>query len=505
MLFARVKRMTELLPLFLNLSGRRVLLVGGGTVAGSKLAQLRAAGADVLVVAPVVSFDTLGVLGPHEAGGVGRVEIATRPFVETDLDDVWLVVAAATPEVNRAVSRAANARRIFVNAVDDPPNATAYLGGVLRRDGVTLAISSDGHAPALTGLLREALDAALPADLDQWMQVATRLRPAWKQDAVPMAARRPLLLQALNALYADRESTHQVSTPSGAVDRPRASGSLGSARDAAVPPSGGARSTSGRVSLVGGGPGDPALLTRRAVSRLRGADLVLYDALVDQRVLHIARRAQRFFVGKRAGRPALAQREIHAIMIRAAKRGRRVVRLKGGDPFVFGRGGEEALALSAAGVPFDVVPGVSSVLAAPAVAGIPVTHRGVSSSLVVTTGHDVEAFGQAVAGMRPDGLTLVIVMGYARRAELSRRLRDAGWPASTPAAIVTNATMPTSQTWRGSLAGLADAEGLAGAPALIVVGRVAALALTSASQPAVGGTSVKHAGRVRRSAGPNMT
>lgn len=183
--------MPELLPLFVNLQGRRVLLVGAGPVGAAKLAQLQAAGADVVVVAPTVHPDV-------EASGV---PIERREFRPSDLDGAWLVVAAAPPEVNRAVAAAGQARKLFVNAVDDPPNATAYLSGVVRRAGVTLAISTSGAAPALTGLLREALDAVLPDDLDEWMKVAREARPAWKRDAVPMEARRPLLLQALNAIY----------------------------------------------------------------------------------------------------------------------------------------------------------------------------------------------------------------------------------------------------------------------------------------------------------------
>src|SRR5712692_8167647 len=155
----------------------------------------------------------------------------------------------------------------------------------------------------------------------------------------------------------------------------------------------------GHVSLVGAGPGDPGLLTRTAIARLRAADLVLYDALIDDRILRYARRAQRFFVGKRAGRHALTQETIHVVMIRAARRGRRVVRLKGGDPFVFGRGGEEMLALQHAGVRFDVVPGVTSVSAAPALAGIPLTYRGVASAFLVVSGHDVQAFAAETAQM----------------------------------------------------------------------------------------------------------
>ena len=231
----------------------------------------------------------------------------------------------------------------------------------------------------------------------------------------------------------------------------------------------------GHVSLVGAGPGDPALLTRKAVARLRAADLVLYDALVDERVLRLARRAQRFFVGKRAGRHALSQTAIHALMIRAAKRGRRVVRLKGGDPFVFGRGGEEALALGAAGVPFDIVPGISSALAAPALAGIPVTHRGVASALLVVSGHDEGSFATAIGGIAPGGLTLVVLMGVARRARLASILIKQGWPPATGAALVADASRPSQQVWRSTLGDLAADRAPANpdSPAAIVVGEVA--------------------------------
>jgi siroheme synthase-like protein len=198
--------MSELLPLFLNLSDRRVLVVGGGPVAASKLGALVATGADVRVVAPDVRQEIV------DAG----VTVLRREFAASDLDDVWLVVAAATPEVNRQVAGAAHDRRIFVNAVDDPNNASAYLSGVVRRDGVTLAISSRGDAPGLTGLLREALDAVLPKDLTVWMDEARRQRIAWRRDGVPMEARRPLLLEALNDLYRRRPRR-----PDTAVERSR--------------------------------------------------------------------------------------------------------------------------------------------------------------------------------------------------------------------------------------------------------------------------------------------
>ncbi|MBS1818626.1 MAG: bifunctional precorrin-2 dehydrogenase/sirohydrochlorin ferrochelatase [Acidobacteria bacterium] len=187
--------MRELLPLFLHVRGRRVVLVGAGPVGASKLGSLLAAGAHVRVIAPDV----------HPNVAQAPVEIERRTFVPSDLDDAWLVVAAATPEVNRQVADAAEARRIFVNAVDDPPNATAYLGGVVRRDGVTLAISTSGEAPAIAGLLREGLDALLPQDLPSWMATARQSRAEWRREGLPMEQRRPRLLKALNRLYAARE------------------------------------------------------------------------------------------------------------------------------------------------------------------------------------------------------------------------------------------------------------------------------------------------------------
>jgi uroporphyrin-III C-methyltransferase / precorrin-2 dehydrogenase / sirohydrochlorin ferrochelatase len=237
----------------------------------------------------------------------------------------------------------------------------------------------------------------------------------------------------------------------------------------------------GFVSLVGAGPGDPGLLTRRAAARLRAADLVLYDALIDPRVLDLARRARRFFVGKRAGRHAITQAAIHALLIRAARRGQRVVRLKGGDPFVFGRGGEEAIALLNAGVPFDVVPGVSNAVAAPALAGIPVTHRGVASGFLVASGHDLGAFAATVGGVRPNGVTLVVLMGLGRLSPIAQALVDRGWSRDTPAAVIVGASLPGQRTWRATLDDLAqdriDPPG--GGPGTIVIGAVAAFALTT--------------------------
>ena len=240
----------------------------------------------------------------------------------------------------------------------------------------------------------------------------------------------------------------------------------------------------GHVSIVGAGPGDPELLTRKAVARLRTADLVLYDALVDPRVLGFAKNAHRFFVGKRAGRHAMSQPAIHALMIRAARKGKRVVRLKGGDPFVFGRGGEEVLALRAAGIPFDVVPGITSAVAAPALAGIPVTHRGLASAFLVVSGHDEAAFSSAVGQLQPNGVTLVVLMGVGRSAAIACHLIDRGWARGTPAAVIVDASTPRQQAWYGRLDALAqDAVAIeSDGPGTLVIGDVAALQLSETEQ-----------------------
>ena len=250
------------------------------------------------------------------------------------------------------------------------------------------------------------------------------------------------------------------------------------------------------VSLVGAGPGDPDLLTRKAAQRLAEADLVLYDALVDPAVLALAGKAQRFYVGKRAGRHHVTQDQIHRILIRAAQRGQRVVRLKGGDPFVFGRGGEEALALAEAGIAFEVVPGISSSVAAPALAGIPVTHRGMSTGFVVVSGHADEAWQPALDSLAPGALTVVVLMGLAHRGAIASRLLARGWSPHTPAAIVWAASRAEGSTWRGTLAELAAAASStesADSPGTIVVGAVVSLAealAPAASQPitAAGGS-----------------
>ena len=235
--------------------------------------------------------------------------------------------------------------------------------------------------------------------------------------------------------------------------------------------------TMGFVSLVGAGPGDPDLLTVRALDRLRAADLVLYDALVAPEVVALATRAQRFSVGKRAGRRSVPQETIARVMLRAARRGRRVVRLKCGDPYVLGRGGEEAVALRTAGISFEVVQGLTTAVAAPALAGIPLTHRGLASGFVVVSGHDESSFRPVLGSLDPGTLTVVVLMGLAHRDAVAACLIERGWPTETAAAVVFAASTPHARTWVGTLGTLGTAPGAtdADAPGTIVIGDVVGL------------------------------
>jgi uroporphyrin-III C-methyltransferase/precorrin-2 dehydrogenase/sirohydrochlorin ferrochelatase len=443
--------MTELLfPLFLKLAGRSVLVVGAGPVGAGKAAGLIKAGAIVTIVAPELS----------EAAAALPARFVVRAFQESDLDGVWLVVAAAPPDVNRAVLSAANPRRVFVNAVDDPSNASAYTGGVVSRGAATIALSTSGLAPAVSGLLREALDEMLPVELDHWVEEAVRQRSVWKRDGVPMEARRGRLLARLNELYGRRALKAEAATVEARLETALA--------DATVPITVPSR---GFVSLVGAGPGDPGLWTLKAAQRIAEADIVFYDALADGKTLAGRTTARCFSVGKRAADKGVCQQTIHDLLIRSAKRGKRVVRLKCGDPFVFGRGAEEAVALTEAGIPFEVIPGVSTAISAASLAGIPVTHRGVAAAVLVISGHHIDVIESVLDGVRPRQLTVVVMMGLAQREPIRGALMARGWPASTPTAIVFGAASVSESVWTGRLADLPTVD-LTGQPGVIIVGEV---------------------------------
>jgi uroporphyrin-III C-methyltransferase/precorrin-2 dehydrogenase/sirohydrochlorin ferrochelatase len=249
------------------------------------------------------------------------------------------------------------------------------------------------------------------------------------------------------------------------------------------------------ISLVGAGPGDPELWTVRAMRRVQEADLVLYDALVDAAALRRLTSAQCFCVGKRAGRASVKQETVTALMIRAARQGKRVVRLKGGDPFVFGRGAEEALALAMAGVAYEVVPGVTTAVAAPELAGIPVTHRGVASAFLVLAGHAGDPLDRTLAGVLPGSVTLVVMMGLGSRGAIAAQLMARGWAPDSRAGIVCSASMPGQWTWTGRLDEVARVVPPAGAPGVLIVGdviQVGEALVRAGSPPGIATDEVKY-------------
>lgn len=450
-----------LFPLFLDLRGRRVLVVGGGAVAARKAAALREAGAFVTVGAPELSF------GLAALARDGVIAHRHGRFAEDWLDDAWLVIAATDDNaVNRAVADAASARRIWANVVDDATLATAQLPARVQRGPLQVAISSGGGSPMLARHLREWLEIQLDGS---WAALATLLagwRGRIRQHLPDTIARRRwferLLAGPLHGLLRQGDASGAGQLLDEALHRPT-------------------DDAEGFVSLVGAGPGDPGLLTLRALRVLNEADVILHDRLVSREVLALARRdAEVIEVGKRVGGDHDAtQQRIHALMIACARAGKRVVRLKGGDPFVFGRGGEELEALRAAEIRYEVVPGITAAVACAAYAGVPLTHRGVSQSLQLLTAQarDGAAEHDWAALARP-GQTLAFYMGVGGATRVRERLLDNGLPASTPFALVENGSRHDQRVVTGTLA---DLDALAQvhavqSPALLVVGEVAAFA-----------------------------
>ncbi|WP_375475063.1 uroporphyrinogen-III C-methyltransferase [uncultured Jatrophihabitans sp.] len=419
--------MTDL-PLLLDVRGRRVVVVGGGVVATRRARTLVEADADVLVVAPAVADELI------ELVAVG-VQIARRPFADADLDDAWLAFACADdPAVNAAVAASAHARRVFCVRADNAAAGTARSAAALRRDGMTVAVNG-GDDPRRAVALRDAIATAL--------------------DLGDLPARR-----------------HR---------RTGRAGRLGAAAvgDVAVGAAAVGAVAVGEVALVGGGPGDAELITVRGRRLLADADVVVVDRLAPRDLLAgLPDDVEVVDCGKSAHRHNLTQQQINEVLVDRARAGKRVVRLKGGDPFVFGRGGEEWLACVAAGVPVHVVPGLSSALAAPAAAGIPLTHRGVAADFTVVSGHlDPGRPGDAGvdwAALAATPGTLVLLMAMDRLGPIAGQLIAHGRSAATPAAVVHGASTAAQRVVRAPLAEIDAAARRAGvgAPAVVVVGEV---------------------------------
>jgi len=449
----------EYLPLFQRLRGTPVLLVGGGEIATRKARLLLRAGAELTVVAPAIGAELEQLLTAHN----GRWVCAE--YCADHLQGCRLVVAAtADSVVNAAVSRDADTRALAVNVVDDPGRSSVIFPSIVDRDPILIGISSSGRSPVLARILRRRIEALVPAAYGRLAQFAGRLRSRVR-DALPEDTPRRLFWeQALEGAIAEQVLAGREARAEELLEE-----RLGSTD----------KLYRGEVYLVGAGPGDPDLLTFKAARLLQNADVVLYDRLVAPAIVDMARRdAERIYVGKRRADHTLPQTEINQLLLDLALAGKRVIRLKGGDPFIFGRGGEEIELLASHRVPFQVVPGITAASGAACYAGIPLTHRDHAQSVRFVAGylkgdrvdHDSRQFSSP-------NETLVFYMGLVGLAEICDRLVAHGRDPQTPVALVERATLDEQRVITGTLADMAAtvARKQPAAPTLLIIGDVVRL------------------------------
>lgn len=435
---------------FLDLTARSCVVVGGGQSAVSKVRGLLEAGARVTVVSERF-VEELEALERQNT-----IVLIRRRFADSDLDQCFLVIDATGDETTASqVSRAAQQRKVLVNVLDRPAYCDFIAPALVRRGPLQVAISTSGRSPFLATTIRRSIERWVGPEWGPMVELMGQLRDRLRHQGIPPPHQMETFARAL---------------ASGALDYLR----VGRLEEAETAIDLSAEPGPGWVALVGAGPGDPRLLTVRAVDLLARAQVVFHDALIEPSVLALCNeRAELIGVGKRAGQRSAAQEEIHRRMIQTARGGRFVVRLKGGDPFVFGRGGEEVLALAAAGVSVEVVPGISSALAGPALAGIPLTHRGRAASFAVTTARrsdgSIHDFGD-LAGVD----TLVVMMVVDSLELVTRQLIRAGRGADCPAAVIEAASTARERVLRGNLSDMATVSRQTGirGPAILVVGEV---------------------------------
>jgi uroporphyrin-III C-methyltransferase/precorrin-2 dehydrogenase/sirohydrochlorin ferrochelatase len=437
----------NLLPIFLKLDGRRGLVVGAGTVAFEKIGGLLKTGLRLRVVAPTAWPEI------RQLALDGRIEWIQRSFEIADLDGNFLVIAATnSPEVNAVVYRGAVERGILSNSVDDPPHCDFYFGSVVSRGKLQIAISTAGESPAFAQRLRREINAQLPVDLGPWLDDLGRLRRQILATHPPGEARKLLLHRLAHREICD-------------------SATCSSRQMAFAPREDKDAKSKGMVYLVGAGPGDPELLTIKALRLIQSADLILHDDLVPQAILELAQPAAEVInVGKRCGVKNITQEQINALMVENARANLTVVRLKGGDPLIFGRAAEEIAALTEASVPFEVVPGVSAAFAAAAAIGCPLTTRNSASSVIFSTGHHAQSHpdGQSPKPTLEDSTRVVYMPGRDLRS-LAQQWLDEGLPSDFPCAIVSRAAQPGQQVLYSTLAALGNAAP-ALAPSLLIAG-----------------------------------
>jgi uroporphyrin-III C-methyltransferase/precorrin-2 dehydrogenase/sirohydrochlorin ferrochelatase len=446
----------DYLPVFLDLRERLTLVVGGGAVALRKVELLLSAGARVRVVAPA--------LHPELAlyRDAGRVEVRNTAFEPQHLDGAALAIAATDrTEVNHAVAAAGAARGIFVNVVDDGSASSCIMPAIVDRSPIIVAIGSSGHSPTLARRVRTQLEALLPSRLGELARLAGRARARVQQALPDIERRRRFWDQLFAGSIASKVFAGHEQEAEALLDAQLA--------NAAEPPR-------GEVYLIGAGPGDPDLLTLRALQLLQQSDVVLYDRLVSDAVLDRVRRdAECIYVGKESGQHRVTQQRIHALLLEYAGRGLRVARLKGGDPFIFGRGGEEIDALVAAGIPVVVVPGITAALGAAASAGLPLTQRGLAQSVTFVTAQGEGAEQLDWRSLAAPGQTVVFYMGISQLPRIVGHLLTHGAPRSRPAAVIERATLPEQRVLAGTLHDISERARAANAvaPALLLVGEVA--------------------------------
>jgi uroporphyrin-III C-methyltransferase / precorrin-2 dehydrogenase / sirohydrochlorin ferrochelatase len=455
----------EYLPVFLRLRARPVVVAGGGAVALRKVRWLLKAGAAVTVIAPA--------LHPQLARRAARGELThiAAEFCAAHLSNAAAVVAASADRTtNSAVARAAYERSLPVNVVDDAQLSSFIFPALIDRSPILVAVSSSGGAPVLARRVREQIEALLPARLGTLARFMTARREAVRRSLAPFT-RRAFWERIVAGPVARRVLGGDEAGAERALAREVLTSQLAAARGTAA---GG----SGEVYLIGAGPGDADLLTLRALQLLQQADVILYDRLVGPRVLERARRdAECIFVGKESGERGQQER-IHELLVRLAREGKRVARLKGGDPLVFGRGGEELEVLAAHGIPCTVVPGITAALGAAASAALPLTHRRLAQSVTFANGQLDEAALPDWRFFADPRHTVVFYMAVAQLEGIVARLRAAGAAPAHPAALIERATLPQQRILRASLATITAlaAEQHVAPPALLIVGEVAAFA-----------------------------
>lgn len=446
----------DYLPIFADLKRRPCLVVGGGNSAWRKTRMLLKAGADVGVIATKLNADFTAAIAANQIRFVGDT------FSPANLDGIFLAIAA-TPHkaLNALVYQSANQRQVLVNVVDDTQRCSFIVPSIVDRSPIIVAISSSGKAPVLARLLRQKLEAILPQHLGKMATIAGGFRDYLATQLSTFSSRRAFWEQAFNGRFADLVAVGRHSEAQQALEQQLQQHT----------------SLVGQVALIGAGPGDAGLLTLRGLQLMQQADVVLYDYLVSDEVMALVRRdAELVCVGKKAGFHSVPQEQTNRLIVEYAQQGKRVVRLKGGDPFVFGRGAEELEVLAEAGIDFQVVPGITAAAGATAYAGIPLTHRDYAQTAMFITGH-----------LKPDGKqldwstlargnqTLVIYMGLMKSSHIQQQLLDHGRAPDTPIAIIERGTQATQKVLTGQLHELADLAQHAASPSLIVVGEVVKL------------------------------